>query len=236
MSTTLVFQVPLWQRLISVFGFATCAALGALMAGVAVFCLVGNQFGIAAILALCAAFQFALARYVGRDLRGKWGLRVELTADRLLLQLPAGRSLIHRPPALRASIPYADIAALETRLEGYRSLVMAMLQRVYALRCQSGELIFLFEDRAIGSAMAAPYCEAIVKAIVARTHAPLRDLGMVEGKGGVLGVWGTQTVDWGTPSLDEARQRRLWRAAYITGYIAVVGALAVLVLSLSSFL
>jgi hypothetical protein len=150
--------------------------------------------------------------------------------------LPSGRSLIHRPPALRASIPYADIAALETRLEGYRSFGLAMLQRVYALRRKSGELLLLFEDRAIGSAMAAPYCEAIVEAIVARTHTPPRDLGMVEGKGGVLGVWGTQTVDWRTPSLDEARQSRLWRAARVTGYIAVLGALAVLLLALASFL
>ena len=59
---------------------------------------------------------------------------------------------------------------------------------------------------------------------------------MVEGEGGVLGVWGAQTVDWRTPSLDEARKRRLWRAAYITGYIALLGALAVLLRSLSSFL
>jgi hypothetical protein len=235
-SDSAVFRMPLGPRLLSAFGFAVCAALAAVLLAACAFCVLRYQFGLAAALAAAAAFQVALARYVGRDLRGKWGLRAELTADRVLLQLPAGRSLIHRLPAASLSIPYADIAAIETRLEGYRSLGMAMLQRAYALRRRSGELIFLGEDRAVGSALAAPHCAGIVAAIAERIHVAPFDLGMVEGRGGALGVWGARTVDWDAPSLDEARQRRLWRAASITGYVAVVGALVVLVLSLTSLL
>jgi hypothetical protein len=36
--------------------------------------------------------------------------------------------------------------------------------------------------------------------IAARTGAPLQDLGIVEGKGGILGVWGIEAPDWAAPS------------------------------------
>ncbi|HEY6993716.1 MAG TPA: hypothetical protein VH397_08400 [Xanthobacteraceae bacterium] len=70
-----------------------------------------------------------------------------------LITLPATRSLIHRLPAQRLTIPYNDIAAIETRLEHYRSLGMAQMQRAYALRRRGGDLIFRFEDRALATAL-----------------------------------------------------------------------------------
>ncbi len=63
--------------------------------------------------------------------------------------------------------------------------------------------------------------EPIAAAIVERAHVPLRDLGMVEGSGGVLSVWGAHAPDWAAPSLPLALQLRIWRHAASTGSLAV---------------
>jgi hypothetical protein len=163
-------------------------------------------------------------------------LHVALDLDRLILDLPAGRSLIHHPPTQHLNIPYAEIAAVETRLEAYRSIGMGLMQRAYALRLKSGELIFLFEDRALGSALESALFPTLAAAIAARAGVPLHDLGMVEGKGGVLAVWGTHAPDWSAPSLSAARQRKLWRVARLTGAAAsavVVFAVALRLLTLA---
>ena len=80
-----------------------------------------------------AGLMAALTVYVLRDLNGKWGLRIVLDADAATLALPSGRSLIHRPPAQYITVPYADIQAIETRLEAYGSLRMEIMQRAYVL-------------------------------------------------------------------------------------------------------
>jgi hypothetical protein len=162
----------------------------------------------------------ALTGYVGRDLHGKWGLRVLLDDDGVKLDLPSGRSLIHRPPEQHLKVPYADIEAIETRLEAYRTFGMAMMQRAYVLRRKTSELIFLFEDRALATTFESHVFPKLAADIAARAHAPLRDLGMVEGRGGVLVVWGTHAPDWAAPSLPLALQLRLWRHAAATGSFA----------------
>jgi len=139
----------------------------------------------------------------------------------MVLDLPGGRSLIHRPRAQQLTIPYADIDAVETRLEAYRSLGMAMMERAYVLSRKQGDKIFLFEDRALGTPIETPMVTQIAEAIVARAHVPLHDLGMVEGRGGLLAVWGTHAPDWAAPSLPLAQQLRLWRHAAATGTFAI---------------
>jgi hypothetical protein len=69
----------------------------------------------------------------------------------------------------------------------------------------------------------------IAAAIVARAHVPLRDLGMVEGRGGFLSVWGTSAPDWAAPSLPLALQLRIWRHVAFTGTLAV----AILIIALA---
>jgi hypothetical protein len=99
------------------------------MLALAIFLLFKQGWWLGAFVAAVAIFMAGLTGYVLRDLRGKWGLRVELLADRMVLHLPGGRSLIHRPRTQHLTIPYADIDAVETRLEAYRTLGMAMMQR-----------------------------------------------------------------------------------------------------------
>jgi hypothetical protein len=80
-----------------------------------------------------------------------------------------------------------------------------MIQRPYVLRRKNAELIFLFEDRAQGSAVEVTMFADIAAAIAARAGTKLHDIGMVEGHGGVLGVWGAHEVPG-------PRRRCRWRA------------------------
>jgi len=228
-ASRVAFRMPLVPRLLSLFGVLVVCGASVLMTLFAVLVLVGKQWELGAlILAPMACLLAGLTGYVARDLRGKWGLRVVLDTQSLVLDLPAGRSLIHRPAAQHTTIAYADVAAIETRLEAYGTLGMEMMQRAYVLRRKSGELIFLFEDRAIGTPFANPLFPRLAADIAARAGVPLRDLGMVEGGGGLLAVWGANAPDWAAPSLPLARQFRIWRHVAITGMLSI----AVIVIAL----
>jgi hypothetical protein len=214
------FRPPAFWRLFSLFGVIVLAVVTALMAAFAVLVFTSSWI-VGLIVTAVAFFLGGLTGYVGRDLRGKWGLRVLLGADAITLDLPSGRSLIHRLPAQHRVIPYGDIDGIETRAEAYGSLGQTMIQRAYVLRRKNGELIFLFEDRAQGSAMEVTMFADIAAAVAARAGTTLHDIGMVEGHGGLLGVWGAHSVPWSTPSLPLARQLRLWRHAAFTGGLTV---------------
>jgi hypothetical protein len=219
----IIFRTPLGPRLLTLFGVLVLGGVSAFVTLVAVFVLLGKQWQLGALVLTPAACLLAgLTGYVARDLRGKWGLRVVLDAQSLTLDLPAGRSLIHRPPSQRITIPYADIEAIESRLEAYGSLGMAMMQRAYVLRCRNGELIYLFEDRAVATPFESSLFPKLAADIAARAGVPLRDLGMVEGGGGFLAVWGAHAPDWAAPALPLARQLWIWRHVAITGALAVL--------------
>lgn len=217
----MIFRMPAWARYFSLIGTLILGGVSALMLAFAILLLFQRWWWLAALVAAAAIFTAGLAGYVLRDLRGKWGLRVELLPDRIVLDLPAGRSLIHRPLAQHLTIRYGDIDAVETRLEAYPSFGMEMMQRPYVLSCKQGDRIFLFEDRALGTPLETPMVAPIATAIAERAHVPLRDLGMVEGRGGVLAVWGTHAPDWAAPSLTLAQQLRIWRHVATTGTLAV---------------
>jgi hypothetical protein len=91
------------------------------------------------------------------------------------------------------------------------------LPRAYARRRRDGELIFLFEERALATGLQSDFFTRVISDIVARSHCPVRDLGMVEGKGGALSVWGTHAPDWTAPALPLDRQKQLWARAAATG-------------------
>jgi hypothetical protein len=217
------------MRYVSLLGTFILAAFAASMLAFAIVLLFQRWWWLGALVAATAIFLAGLTGYVLRDLRGKWGLRVELLWDRMVLNLPAGRSLIHRPPAQHLTIPYADIEAVETRLEAYPSLGMETMQRAYVLSLKRGGRIFLFEDRALGTPFETPLVAKVATAIVARAHVPLHDLGMVEGGGSFLAVWGTRAPDWAAPSLPLAQQWRIWRHVAATGTLAI----AILIIALA---
>jgi hypothetical protein len=212
-----VFQTPRTPVVMSIVGIAAIAAASACMTAFAILLLLQGWWSLVVVTSAVACFLAGLAAYVAKDLRGKWSLRVALEPDRLVLDLPAHRSLIHDPPAYRGSIAYAAIAAIETRLEAYGTAGAEMMQQPYVLHCKSGELIFLFEDRALRTPYHNDFFPNIAKQIITRSGAPLRDLGMVEGTNGFFGVWGAHAPDWAAPSLPAERQRQLWRRVVMTG-------------------
>jgi len=93
-------------------------------------------------------------------------------------------------------------------------------------------LIYLFEDRAIETPFRTSFFPKLVDDIAARADVRVRDLGMIAGGGGVLGVWGTQAADWAAPALPLGRQRRIRRDVAVTGTLAIVLAILALVLRL----
>jgi hypothetical protein len=214
------FRLPLAPRLFALFGVIFLAAMTGVMIVLAVLAY-PMQWTLGLFLMACAGFLGALTGYVGRDLKGKWGLHVVLDSDAVKLDLPAGRSLIHHPSAQHLIIPYPDIEAIDVRLEAYGTLGMEMMQRAYVLHRKGGELIFLFEERAVATTMESSMFADIAAELAARAGVTLRDLGTVEGKGGLLGVWGTHAPDWGAPALPRERAMRLWRHAASTGSLAI---------------
>ncbi len=215
-----VFRPPLAQRLLALVGVIFLAVVTGIIIVFAVFAFT-MQWALGLFMMACAGFIGALTGYVWRDLRGKWGLRIVLGTDAVTLDLPAGRSLIHRPPAQHLTIAYADIEAIDARFEAYGTLGMEMMQRAYVLQRKSGELILLFEERALATKMQSSMFADIVTDLAARAAVPLRELGTVEGKGGLLGVWGTHAPDWAAPALPRERAMRLWRHAASTGSLAI---------------
>jgi hypothetical protein len=227
------FRIPLGPRLLSLFGVVVLAGMSGLLAIFAIL-LVRADRRVSLVVATVACLMAALTDYVWRDFAGKWRLHVVLDADAVTLDLPAGRSLIHRPPAQYLTIPYADIAAVESRLEGYRSFGIESMQRAYVLRRKDNDLIFLFEDRALGTAMASSLFSGIAAELAARAGSAVHDIGMVAGQGGVLGVWGTHAPDWATPPLSAAERLAHWRRAGMTGslvFITIIVALAIRLLA-----
>jgi len=217
------FRTPLSLRVLSVAGIVAIGFAVVFLLGVAVALLFSGYPATGLFVAATGCFMGGLLGYVLRDFRGKWGTHVVLDADRMVLDLPGGRSLIHRPPSQRLTVPYRNVEAIETRLEAYGSLGMEMMQRAFVLRRKSGELTFLFEDRALGTWLGEGYdmFSRLAVDMAARAHVPIRDLGMVEGRGGFLSVWGTHAPDWSAPSLPLAQQLRIWRHVALTGTLSL---------------
>jgi hypothetical protein len=214
------FRLPRLAGLLSLFSALFAGLVSAMMFAFAIWGFT-QQWVVGLFITVIAFFCAGLSVYAWRDFRGKFGLRVVFDRDAVTFDLPATRSLIHHLPAQRLTIPYNEIAAIETRLEAYRSLGMAQMQRAYALRRRSGDLIFLFEDRALAAPLKTSLFEDVAAKLAARAGVPLRDVGMVKGGGGFLGVWGTRAPDWSVPSLGLDRQTRLWRHAAVTGAVGV---------------
>jgi hypothetical protein len=205
------------QRLLGAFTLALITPVAIGMAAAAFVLLRQDQIAGGLTLALIAAMIAYLVGYVARDTYAKWMLRAEFGPTSVALRLPAGRSLIHRLPAFEGVIPYADIAAIETRLEAYRSAGLAAMQRVYVVRLRNGTLIFLGEDRALGTSLEQLGASQLAATLAACSGIAITDLGMVEGRGGVLMVAGAAAEAWGAPSLRQSEQAQLWRRVVATG-------------------
>ena len=174
------------------------------------------------------AFLAVVLRQVARNTRGLGQWHITLEDENLRLSLPAARSLSRKLDPVSRILPLAEIDSVETRLETYRSLGMANINRGYALRLKDGSSLLLGEDRAQGTSMASRFVADAAQALLDR-GIEMHDLGMSEGRGGLLGVAFVRPADWDAPAVEEARAEMLTRRARRTGMVAWVAALVVLV-------
>ena len=70
-------------------------------------------------------------------------MRVEVAPDALRLRIPRWQSVLPWFPWIRAGIPYADIAAVETRDEVYSSFGLTSVQTAYSIATKAGRRIVL---------------------------------------------------------------------------------------------
>jgi hypothetical protein len=206
------------------FGWGAAIVLVAvtcLFAAMAVLGFMSSDQTMARVLVLVgipgAGLMGALSRYVLRHLRGKLDLRIVVDADTINLDLPAGRSLNRRLAAEQVMLPLTAIEAVEARYEAYRAQGMVALQRAFVLVQKSGERTFLFVDLGLeGWPGFPPVYEPLTREIARRSGARWRELGMVEGKGGILSVWGARAPEWGAAPLPSEQAEALWRMAWTT--------------------
>jgi len=218
----------------SFLGAAVMAALAVLFAAlIPVAMLQTNldqieQLANAFFMALITVMMGGLAWLLWRNGIGFWGASVALRSDGLRLHLPRYRSLIHRPPPVDRLIMWDEISAIETREEGYQSQMMAQLQRPYWLVLNDGTRIFLFEDRGIDTVVGTRSMDPVASAIEQRSGAQWCELPMAEGRGGFLGAWHTAAPSPGAPPLTASRMASLRTRAVITGQLAGIAGLLVL--------
>jgi hypothetical protein len=207
------------------------ASTGLFLAALVLALLFAGHLGPGLILMVLPVWMLGLTGSVWRDCQAKRLWRVRIAPGELVLDLPAGRSLMAHESRVRLALDVKDVAAVETRLEAFRSFGMANMQRNYGLRLTNGELIVLGEDRALATGMAELTMGQMVDTLIQKTGLPLVDLGMVEGQGGLLGLMFTSVPNWETGSVSVDRLRALWQKAAMTGGLAGVVIIAGLILS-----
>lgn len=193
----------------------------------------GDLILAALTLLATGTFLLACALVLWRDARGKRAASIALEGDTLVLDLRADRSLIHRPAACQARIPLADIAAIETRIEAYNAIGMANLVRTWRLVRRTGESVFLFEQRALGTSLEDAPMDAVAAEIAGRAGTSVVDRGMVLGHGGLLVMWFVRAPAWDAAPLAEAMVAREWRRGLIAAALLAASGSIVLLVQLS---
>ena len=211
----------LWLLLIVIAGFAASLAYE-------------GQIGLALFLLALTGFLTTLCRMVTRDYMMKTTWRISLGPVNAWFDLPLRRLLYGPAPRISGPLACSAIRAIEWREEAFRTMGMATINRVYAIRLKSGGLILLGEDRPIPKTY--DYTTLAGNAARAQAHkagAPLRQKQMAEGNGGFLTLWGTQRPDWPDGQeaalLTEEEERLIRRNQRITQLVPVI-AFAVTVL------
>lgn len=223
-----VIRPSLTGRIGGAFVTALIGALSVFMLGAAGMLIIDGHRGGGAFVIAIAGVMIVLALHVLRDVRAKWGWRIALGADDLDLDLPSGRSLIRPLDPVHARVRYDQIEVIETRLDAYRSFGLANMQRSYALRLKTGELIVLGEDRALGTGLASTFMAETVGCIATHGQLGTLDLGMAEGRGGILAVLFTSPPRWHAPNLADEKQVAVWKRVVWTGSAALLAVVVLL--------
>lgn len=221
------FRYGVFERYFLAVATAILWLLMFVMAGFCASLLQEGAFGFALLLGMLTAFFVPVCRVVSRDFMMKNAWRISLGQGDAWFQLPLRRLLYGPAPRLSGHLAYSAIRAIEWREEAYRTMGLATINRVYAIRLKSGGLILLGEDRPIPktydyTTLAGDAARALAK----KAGAPLRQMPMAEGNGGFLTLWGTQRPDWpdgeAATQLTEEDERLIRRNHQLTQMVPVI--------------
>lgn len=201
------FHYGVVERYLLALAVAVLWLLMLTMAGFSASLLHEGAYAVALMLGLLTAFFLPLCRMVTRDFMMKNAWRISLGPVNAWFQLPLRRLLYGPAPRMSGPLAYSAIRAIEWREEAFRTMGMATINRVYAIRLKSGGVILLGEDRPIPKTF--DYTKLAgdaARALAEKARVPLRQMPMVEGNGGFLTLWGTSRPDW--PEGEAASQLR----------------------------
>lgn len=205
-----------------------------LMSGLAANMAAAGEFLLALLFGAVTVFFVLLGQIVMRDflMRNAW--RISLGPVNGWFELPAGRLLYETQPAMSGPLAYSAIRNIEWREEAFRTMGMASINRVYAIRLKSGGAILAGEDRPIPSTD--EYTSLVgeaMRALAERAGVKVRQLPMARGKGGFLTLWGTARPPWPdtdeTIEISEADERAIRQAQMVTQFLPVIAFAVVLV-------
>jgi hypothetical protein len=144
-----------------------------------------------------AALGFAAMAIYFLLLAASLALRVEVAPDALRLRIPRWQGVLPWFPWIRAAIPYADIAAVETRDDVYSSFGLTSVQTVYSVATKAGRRIVLGFTSPLAT-WNYPFDEAAAR-IARNAGVAVTDRGAVE-VGGII-----RSIIKGTPPWSAAR-------------------------------
>ena len=171
-----------------------------------------------------AALGFAALAIYFLLLAAALAMRVEVAPDALRLRIPRWQSVLPWFPWIRADIPYADIAAVETRDEVYSSFGLTSVQTAYNIATKAGRRIVLGFTSPLAT-WNYSFDEAAAR--IAR-NAKVTDRGAVE-VGGIIRSIIRGTSPWSTASIGanaRATARRRAALAMQIAFAMVVAAVA----------
>jgi len=161
------------------------------------------------VMELAALGLVALLPRVIAETRSRWRLKIRIWSGSLEVFLPAERGYAALPPVERRTA-ISQVVAVETRVEAYRALGIASLQRGWSLRLKDGSRIDLGADRY----PLEPLFEKAAREIAERSGAPIIDLGMVDASAsGAATIYGAKAPDWSAAALDPAAVAKRRRSA-----------------------
>lgn len=161
------------------------------------------------VFALMFATAGVLLLYAGIFLFAASHSEVALGPDKATLVLPNWRGPTPLFPYTETEVPYANLAAVETRGEIYRYFILPVSVQSASLVRKDGKRLTLGYARSHAHDPAMPY-HAIAEDIAKRAGVPLVDKGTVEAGRGLRALIQDEP-DWDAPNLADDRIAQLRR-------------------------
>jgi len=196
-----------------------------------------NLPGTAAVFAIMFVVGLVILLYIGLFLFAASHTLLELSPNSVRMVLPNWRGPMPMFPYTEVEIPYDEIAAVETRGEIYRYLIMPTMMRSVSIRRQDGQRFTLGYIRENTTDPAVPFNEVAHK-IAERAGISVNPRGVVD-CGNRFRVMVQDEPRWDTPEcapvdVEKARNRErwLWSGVFVVLVVAFLVAVVFQVVEL----